>query len=45
VKPLPSNLGELKPGVRVIAVGAQEGDTLAAQTVTIVTQPPVVRAP
>jgi hypothetical protein len=45
VKPVPSTFSELKPGVRVIAVGAPEGDQLVAQTVTIVTQPPVVRAP
>lgn len=45
VKPVPSSFSELKPGVRVIAVGAQEGDVLVAQTVTIITQPPVVRAP
>ncbi|MCC7370166.1 MAG: hypothetical protein IT306_17200 [Chloroflexi bacterium] len=45
VKPVPSNFGEVKQGVRVIAVGTQEGDVLVGQTVTIVTQPAVVRAP
>jgi hypothetical protein len=44
VKPLPSSFTELKPGVRVTAVGTPDGDVLVAQTVTITTQPPVIRA-
>jgi len=35
VKPLPSTFSEIKPGVRVLALGTPEGDSLVAQTVTI----------
>jgi hypothetical protein len=44
VKPTPSTFAEIKPGTRIIAVGNPEGDMVAATTVTIVTQPNVVRA-
>jgi hypothetical protein len=44
VKPNPSTFSELKPGVRVIALGQPEGDTIVAQTVTISTQPNPTRA-
>jgi hypothetical protein len=44
VKPVPSTFSEVKPGARVTAVGTPDGDILTAQTVTILTQPPVVRA-
>jgi hypothetical protein len=44
VKPVPSTFAEIKPGTRIIAVGTPDGDVLAATTVTIVTQPPVIRA-
>ncbi|MFN8633668.1 MAG: hypothetical protein U0893_07440 [Chloroflexota bacterium] len=44
VKPVPSTFGEVKPGVRVVALGTPDGDMLAATTVTILTQPNVVRA-
>jgi hypothetical protein len=45
VKPLPATFADIQPGKRVIAFGTPSGDTLQAQTVTIVTQPPVIRAP
>jgi hypothetical protein len=45
VKPLPASFAEIQPGKRVIAVGAPSGDVLEAQSVTIVTQPSVQRAP
>jgi hypothetical protein len=45
VKPVPSTFSEIKPGARIAALGAPEGETLVAQTVTIITQPPVIRAP
>jgi hypothetical protein len=35
IKPQPSTFAEIKPGVRVIAAGAPDGDVLAAQSVTI----------
>jgi hypothetical protein len=44
VKPVPSTFTEIKPGVRVTATGTPEGDTLTATTVTIITQPNVIRA-
>jgi hypothetical protein len=44
VKPVPSAFSEIKPGTRVQALGTPDGDILAAQTVTILTQPNVVRA-
>src|SRR5436190_9679766 len=44
VKPVPSSFGELKPGVRIIAVGTPDGDGLTATSVTILTQPNVTRA-
>jgi hypothetical protein len=44
VKPVPSTFAEIKPGVRITALGTQEGDVLAASTVTIITQPTPVRA-
>ena len=43
IKPIPSTFSELKPGVRVTALGQPEGDSLVAQTVTI-SQPNLVRA-
>jgi len=39
IKPQPSTFSEIKPGLRVFAVGTPEGDVLVAQTVTI-TPPP-----
>jgi len=45
VKPVPSTFAEIKPGTRIIAVGTPDGDVLGATTVTILTQPPVIRAP
>ena len=39
VKPQPSTFAEIKPGLRVFAVGAPDGDVLVAQTVTITTPP------
>lgn len=39
VRPQPSTFAEIKPGLRVFAVGAPEGDVLVAQTVTITTPP------
>ena len=43
-KPVPSTFSEIKPGARVTAVGTPEGDLLVATTVTIITEPPVIRA-
>jgi hypothetical protein len=37
IKPVPSSIGEIKPGVRITAVGTPEGDVLTATTVTILT--------
>jgi hypothetical protein len=37
VKPVPSTFAEIKPGVRITAVGTPEGDVLAATSVTITT--------
>jgi hypothetical protein len=45
VKPVPDQFSDIKPGTRVLAVGTPDGDTLTAQTVTIITQPGVTRAP
>lgn len=45
VKPLPAALADIQPGKRVIAFGTPSGDVLQAQTITILTQPPVIRAP
>jgi hypothetical protein len=45
VKPVPSTFAEIKPGTRILAVGMMDGDLLAATTVTILTAPPVTRAP
>jgi hypothetical protein len=45
VKPMPAQFADIKPSTRVLAVGTPDGDNLNAQTVTIITQPPVVRAP
>ena len=39
VKPQPSTFAEIKPGLRVFAAGAPDGDILVAQTVTITTPP------
>jgi hypothetical protein len=44
VKPVPSTFSEIKPGIRVSAFGTPDGDVLTAQTITIITQPPVIRA-
>jgi hypothetical protein len=39
IKPQPSTFSEIKPGLRVFAVGTPDGDVLVAQTVTITTPP------
>jgi hypothetical protein len=35
VKPVPAGFGDIKSGERILATGSPDGDTLAAQTVTI----------
>ena len=35
VKPVPASFGDIKAGERILATGNPDGDTLAAQTVTI----------
>jgi hypothetical protein len=44
VKPVNATFADVKPGARIAAVGTPEGDTLVANTVTIITQPTPTRA-
>jgi len=44
VQPMPSTFTEIQPGKRVLAFGSPGADTLVANTVTILTTPPVIRA-
>ena len=44
VKPLPADFGDIQPGKRVAAFGTLGADVLRAQAITILTQPPVIRA-
>ena len=44
VKPAPARFEDIQAGARLVAAGDQEGDVLQAQTVTILNQPPVIRA-
>ena len=45
VTPLPASFADIQPGKRVVATGAPGADVLVAQSITILTQPPVIRAP
>jgi hypothetical protein len=44
VKPMPAAFADIQPGKRVVAFGTPSGDELQAQAITILTQPPVIRA-
>ena len=43
VKPLPATFADIQAGKRVAAFGTPAGDLLRAQTITVLTQPPVIR--
>jgi hypothetical protein len=45
VRPEPASFADIQPGKRILAFGTPNGEVLQAQTVTILTQPPVIRAP
>ena len=44
VRPQSVAFGEIQPGKRVVALGVPSGDVIRAQSFTILTQPPVIRA-